>query len=190
MALLETLKEARFHYDKVRVLTCLFEYLCCPLFQMDSFENIGVCWLQDCYYLQKGRSFRHLSPSFVDKIHMPRYQLCCHLKDIVDTTASLRYIIELGVAGMCDGPPNAVGPTERLGNWRVFGWPGRVWSGLNWRAFLIWRKFSHSLVHNLEIWRCWGATHLAVVSICCCDFLPRHVVSQSSCGTWTWAMNV
>ena len=46
--------------------------------------------------------------------HWRGYQLCRGLKDIVDTTASLRYIIELGAAGMCDGPLNAVGPAERL----------------------------------------------------------------------------
>ncbi|KAN0129678.1 hypothetical protein V8E53_012498 [Lactarius tabidus] len=40
--------------------------------------------------------------------------LCRRLKDIVDTTVSLRYIVELGAAGMCDGPPDSVGPAERL----------------------------------------------------------------------------
>jgi hypothetical protein len=48
----------------------------------------------------------------------------------VDTTASLRYIIELGATGMCDGPPGAVGPAERLRKLegsRV-AWKSSVWS--------------------------------------------------------------
>ena len=32
----------------------------------------------------------------------------------MDTTTSLRYIVELGATGMCDGPPGAVGSAERL----------------------------------------------------------------------------
>ncbi|KAI0250491.1 hypothetical protein BJV78DRAFT_563325 [Lactifluus subvellereus] len=39
---------------------------------------------------------------------------CRHLKDIVDASSALTYIIELAAAGMCDGAPNGVGPTERL----------------------------------------------------------------------------
>ncbi|KAI9462779.1 hypothetical protein BJY52DRAFT_110557 [Lactarius psammicola] len=56
-------------------------------------------------------------------------RLCRRLKDIVDTTASLRYIIGLGAAGMCDGPLDAVGPVERLrrlessqGAWKSSAW--------------------------------------------------------------------
>ncbi|KAI9444159.1 hypothetical protein H4582DRAFT_1066702 [Lactarius indigo] len=41
-------------------------------------------------------------------------RLCRRLRDIVDTTASLRYVLELGAAGMCNGPPDTVSPAERL----------------------------------------------------------------------------
>ena len=40
--------------------------------------------------------------------------MCRGFKDIVDTTASLRYIVELGAAGLCDGPPDEIGSAERL----------------------------------------------------------------------------
>ncbi|KAI0250500.1 hypothetical protein BJV78DRAFT_563719 [Lactifluus subvellereus] len=39
---------------------------------------------------------------------------CRRLKDIVDASSALTYTIELVAAGMCDGAPNGVGPTERL----------------------------------------------------------------------------
>ncbi|KAI0250492.1 hypothetical protein BJV78DRAFT_1155130 [Lactifluus subvellereus] len=39
---------------------------------------------------------------------------CRRLKDIVDASSALIYIIELAAAGMCDGAPNGVGQTERL----------------------------------------------------------------------------
>jgi hypothetical protein len=41
-------------------------------------------------------------------------KLCRRFKDIVDTTASLRYMVELGAAGMCDGPPDTASSAERL----------------------------------------------------------------------------
>lgn len=47
----------------------------------------------------------------------------------MDTTASLRYIVELGAAGMCDGPSDAVGSAERLSRlegaqaaWKTSAW--------------------------------------------------------------------
>jgi hypothetical protein len=48
----------------------------------------------------------------------------------VDTTASLRYIVELGAAGMCDGPPDSVGPAERLRKLEGSreAWKSSVWS--------------------------------------------------------------
>ncbi|KAF8268330.1 hypothetical protein EI94DRAFT_1829564 [Lactarius quietus] len=57
-------------------------------------------------------------------------RLCRHFKDIVDTTASLRYIIELGATGMCDGPLDAVGPAERLRKLEdsQAAWKSSVWS--------------------------------------------------------------
>lgn len=52
------------------------------------------------------------------------------IKDIVDTTASLRYIVELGAAGMCDGPPDTVGSAERLRRLERSraAWKSTVWS--------------------------------------------------------------
>ncbi|KAH9026282.1 hypothetical protein EDB83DRAFT_1929011 [Lactarius deliciosus] len=56
-------------------------------------------------------------------------KLCRRLRDIVDTTASLRYVVELGAAGMCDGPPDTVSPAERLK--RLEG-SQAAWKGLAW----------------------------------------------------------
>lgn len=39
---------------------------------------------------------------------------CRRLKDIVDDSSALQYIVELSAAGMCDGAPDSVGPAERL----------------------------------------------------------------------------
>jgi hypothetical protein len=57
-------------------------------------------------------------------------RLCRCLKDIVDTTVSLRYIVELGAAGMCDGPPDSVGLSERLRKLEGSrtAWKSSVWS--------------------------------------------------------------
>jgi hypothetical protein len=48
----------------------------------------------------------------------------------VDTTVSLRYIVELGAAGMCDGPPDSVGLSERLRKLEGSrtAWKSSVWS--------------------------------------------------------------
>jgi hypothetical protein len=48
----------------------------------------------------------------------------------VDTTVSLRYIVELGAAGMCDGPPDSVGLAERLRKLEGSraAWKSPVWS--------------------------------------------------------------
>ena len=48
----------------------------------------------------------------------------------MDTTASLRYIVELSAAGMCDGPPNAVGLAERLRKLEASrtAWKSSEWS--------------------------------------------------------------
>ena len=48
----------------------------------------------------------------------------------MDTTASLRYIVELGAAGMCDGPLDAVGPAERLRKLEgsQAAWKSSAWS--------------------------------------------------------------
>ncbi|KAH9059513.1 hypothetical protein EDB87DRAFT_1621325 [Lactarius vividus] len=39
---------------------------------------------------------------------------CRRLKDIVDDSSALQYLVELSAARMCDGAPSAVGPAERL----------------------------------------------------------------------------
>ena len=48
----------------------------------------------------------------------------------MDTTASLRYTVELAAAGMCDGPPNSVGLVERLRKLECSreAWKSSVWS--------------------------------------------------------------
>ena len=48
----------------------------------------------------------------------------------MDTTASLRYMVELAAAGMCDGPPDSVGPAERLRKLESSreAWKSSVWS--------------------------------------------------------------
>ncbi|KAF8268331.1 hypothetical protein EI94DRAFT_1727955 [Lactarius quietus] len=57
-------------------------------------------------------------------------RLCRRFKDIVDMTVSLRYIVELGAAGMCDGPLDTVGPAERLRKLEgsQAAWRSSVWS--------------------------------------------------------------
>ncbi|KAI0247884.1 hypothetical protein BJV78DRAFT_861149 [Lactifluus subvellereus] len=55
----------------------------------------------------------------------------CHcLKDIIDVSSALRYTIELAAAGMCDGAPNGVGPTERLRRLRSSQtcWKSSAWA--------------------------------------------------------------
>jgi hypothetical protein len=42
-------------------------------------------------------------------------QICHALRDIIDSSASIQYRIELAVAGMDDGPPSSLGPAQRLG---------------------------------------------------------------------------
>ena len=48
----------------------------------------------------------------------------------MDTTASLRYMVELAATGMCDGPSNSVGPAERLRKLASSreAWKSSVWS--------------------------------------------------------------
>ena len=48
----------------------------------------------------------------------------------MDTTASLRYMVELGAAGMCDGPPDTISSAERLRRleYSQAAWESSVWS--------------------------------------------------------------
>ena len=48
----------------------------------------------------------------------------------MDTTASLRYMVELGAAGMCDGPPDTASSAERLRRLKYsqVAWKSSVWS--------------------------------------------------------------
>lgn len=48
----------------------------------------------------------------------------------MDTTAALRYIVELGAAGMCDGPPDPAGSAERLKRLKRSraAWKSLAWS--------------------------------------------------------------
>ncbi|KAF8268329.1 hypothetical protein EI94DRAFT_1727952 [Lactarius quietus] len=84
------------------------------------------------------KTFLHMAPEIVSKIlEYADYKtvttcrrLCRRLKDIVDTTASLRYMVKLGAAGMCDGPPDTSGSAERLKRLEhsQAAWQSSVWS--------------------------------------------------------------
>jgi len=60
-----------------------------------------------------------------------RRQSCHRLKEIVDTSSALQYIVELAATGMCDGTPdNGVVPAERLSRLRMaqVAWKSSAWS--------------------------------------------------------------
>ncbi|KAI0767461.1 hypothetical protein C8Q74DRAFT_1355564 [Fomes fomentarius] len=58
-------------------------------------------------------------------------QICWLFKNIVDSDIRLQYKIELAVAGMEDGPPSALTPTERLTMLRE---RQEAWRALRWRS--------------------------------------------------------
>ncbi|KAH9009330.1 hypothetical protein EDB85DRAFT_2293530 [Lactarius pseudohatsudake] len=54
---------------------------------------------------------------------------CRHLKDIVDDSSALQYLVELSAARMYDGAPSAVGPAERPTRLQK---AQTVWRGSSW----------------------------------------------------------
>jgi hypothetical protein len=58
---------------------------------------------------------------------------CRRLKDIVDNSSALQYVLEMSAAGMCDGAPNTVETAERLIRLQMAqtAWRSSSWSSVD-----------------------------------------------------------
>ena len=71
----------------------------------------------------------HFSSSHRPHIRLILCQTCKTLRDLVDKTPALKYVLALAVRGLCDGPPSTVTAARRLQlledydeAWRTFSW--------------------------------------------------------------------